>query len=153
VILIHVPSLKERKEDIPQLVELFMKEIAEEYKMPVSPRMSRKAVEELQKLEWRGNVRELHNVIERLVIMSDGEITENEVLSYAVPRKSRRSEDSLFDRFEKFQDFKDFSEKEFIEKKLRKNNWNITKTAEEIDIQRSHLYNKIEKYGLRRDKN
>ena len=153
VILIHVPSLKERKEDIPQLVELFLREISEEYKMPVSPRMSRKAVEELQKLEWRGNVRELHNVIERLVIMSDGEITENEVMSFAVPRKSRRTEDSIFDRYEKFQDFKDYSEREFIEKKLRKNNWNITKTAEEIDIQRSHLYNKIEKYGLKRDKN
>jgi two-component system nitrogen regulation response regulator NtrX len=105
------------------------------------------------KLEWRGNVRELHNVIERLVIMSDGEITENEVMSFAVPRKSRRTEDSIFDRYEKFQDFKDYSEREFIEKKLRKNKWNITKTAEEIDIQRSHLYNKIEKYGLKRDKN
>lgn len=153
VILIHVPSLKERKEDIPQLVELFMKEIAEEYKMSATPRMTRKAVEELMKLEWRGNVRELHNVIERLVIMSDGEITENEVMSFAVPRKSRRAEESLFDRYEKFQDFKDYAEREFIEKKLRKNNWNITKTAEEIDIQRSHLYNKIEKYGLKRDKN
>jgi two-component system, NtrC family, nitrogen regulation response regulator NtrX len=153
VILIHVPSLKERKEDIPQLVDLFLKEIAEEYKMPNSPRITRKAVEELMKLEWRGNVRELHNVIERLVIMSDGEITENEVTSFAVPRKSRRAEESLFERYEKFQDFKDYSEREFIEKKLRKNNWNITKTAEEIDIQRSHLYNKIEKYGLKRDKN
>jgi DNA-binding NtrC family response regulator len=153
VILIHVPSLKERKEDIPQLVDLFLKEIAEEYKMPNSPRITRKAVEELMKLEWRGNVRELHNVIERLVIMSDGEITENEVMSFAVPRKSRRAEESIFDRYEKFQDFKDYSEREFIEKKLRKNNWNITKTAEEIDIQRSHLYNKIEKYGLKRDKN
>jgi two-component system nitrogen regulation response regulator NtrX len=153
VILIHVPSLKERREDIPQLVDLFLKEIAEEYKMPNSPRITRKAVEELMKLEWRGNVRELHNVIERLVIMSDGEITENEVTSFAVPRKSRRAEESLFERYEKFQDFKDYSEREFIEKKLRKNNWNITKTAEEIDIQRSHLYNKIEKYGLKRDKN
>jgi two-component system, NtrC family, nitrogen regulation response regulator NtrX len=153
VILIHVPSLKERKEDIPQLVDLFLKEISEEYKIPHSPRITRKAVEELMKLEWRGNVRELHNVIERLVIMSDGEITENEVMSFAVPRKSRRAEESLFDRYEKFQDFKDYSEREFIEKKLRKNNWNITKTAEEIDIQRSHLYNKIEKYGLKRDKN
>jgi two-component system, NtrC family, nitrogen regulation response regulator NtrX len=153
VILIHVPSLKERKEDIPQLVDLFLKEIAEEYKMPTTPRITRKAVEELMKLEWRGNVRELHNVIERLVIMSDGEITENEVTSFAVPRKSRRAEESLFERYEKFQDFKDYSEREFIEKKLRKNNWNITKTAEEIDIQRSHLYNKIEKYGLKRDKN
>jgi two-component system, NtrC family, nitrogen regulation response regulator NtrX len=88
------------------------------------------------------------------VIMSDGEITEQEVLAFAVPRKNKRNEESIFDRYERFQDFKDFAEREFIEKKLRRNQWNITKTAEEIDIQRSHLYNKIEKYGLKRnDKN
>jgi DNA-binding NtrC family response regulator len=57
----------------------------------------------------------------------------------------------MYDMFEKFQDFKDYAEKEFIERKLRKNNWNITKTSEEIDIQRSHLYNKIEKFGLKRE--
>lgn len=153
VILIHVPSLKDRKEDIPLLVEQFLRDICDEYKIPV-PKMNKKAMEELIKLEWRGNVRELHNVIERLVIMSDGEITEQEVTSYAVPRKNKRQEESIFERYERFQDFKDFAEREFIEKKLRRNGWNITKTAEEIDIQRSHLYNKIEKYGLKRsDKN
>jgi DNA-binding NtrC family response regulator len=109
-------------------------------------------MEELTKLEWRGNVRELRNVIERLVILSNGEINEQDVISFAVPRKTKRAEESIFDRYEKFQDFKDYAEKEFIEKKLRKNSWNITKTAEEIDIQRSHLYNKIDKYGLKRDK-
>ncbi|MBK9450027.1 MAG: sigma-54-dependent Fis family transcriptional regulator [Bacteroidetes bacterium] len=154
VILIHVPSLKDRKEDIPQLVDQFLREICEEYKVPNSPKVNKKAMEELMKLEWRGNVRELHNVIERLVIMSDGEITEQEVITFAVPRKNKRNEESIFDRYERFQDFKDYAEREFIEKKLRRNQWNITKTAEEIDIQRSHLYNKIEKYGLKRnDKN
>lgn len=151
VILIHVPSLKERQEDIPLLVDQFLREICEEYKMPQA-KMSKKAMDELVKLEWRGNVRELRNVIERLVILCNGEISEQDVISFAVPRKTKRAEDSIFDRYEKFQDFKDFAEKEFIEKKLRKNTWNITKTAEEIDIQRSHLYNKIDKYGLKRDK-
>jgi DNA-binding NtrC family response regulator len=150
VILIHVPSLKEREDDIPLLVDQFLKEICQEYKVSV-PKVSRKAYEELKKLEWRGNVRELHNVIERLVILCDGEISDQDILSLAVPRKTKKMEESLFDRFEKFQDFKDFAEKEFIERKLRKNQWNITKTAEEIDIQRSHLYNKIEKFGLKRD--
>lgn len=152
VILIHVPSLRERKEDIPLLVDQFLKEICEEYKVPVT-KINKKAMEELMKLDWNGNVRELHNVIERLVILSDGEITESEVLSFAVPRKTKKVEESFFDRFDKFQQFKDFAEKEFIERKLKKNGWNITKTAEEIDIQRSHLYNKIDKYGLSREKN
>lgn len=152
VILIHVPSLKERREDIPLLVEQFLKEICNEYKVPLVS-ITKKAMEELLKLEWRGNVRELHNVIERLVILSDEEITENEVHSFAIPRKTKKVEESFFDRFDKFQEFKDFAEKEFIDRKLKKNGWNITKTAEEIDIQRSHLYNKIDKYGLQREKN
>lgn len=152
VILIHVPSLKERSEDIPLLVDQFLKEISEEYKV-TPPKVSKKAMEQLCALEWRGNVRELNNVIERLVIMCDGEISESDVVAYAVPRKTKKADDGLFDRFDRFQDFKDFAEKEFIEKKLKKNGWNITKTAEEIDIQRSHLYNKIEKFGLKREKN
>jgi two-component system nitrogen regulation response regulator NtrX len=57
----------------------------------------------------------------------------------------------LFDKFMKFQEFKEFIEKEFIEYKLNKYNWNVSKTADEIDIQRSHLYNKIEKFELKRD--
>ena len=150
VILIHVPSLKERKEDIPLLADQFLKEIAQEYKMP-TPKITKKALEELMNLEWRGNVRELHNVMERLAILCDGEIDHNDIISYAAPRNTRKRDESLFDRFDKFQEFKDYAEKEFIERKLKKNGWNITKTAEEIDIQRSHLYNKIEKFGLKRE--
>ena len=56
-----------------------------------------------------------------------------------------------FDAFSKFQDFKDHAEMEFIKYKLEKNNWNVSKTAEDIDIQRSHLYSKIEKFSLKRN--
>jgi len=150
VILIHVPSLKERKDDIPLLTEQFVREICIEYgKQPIS--ISRKAIEELMKLEWNGNIRELRNVVERLVILCDKKISEQDVLSFAVPQKYKRTDAGIFDQYEKFQDFKDYAEREFIERKLKKNAWNITKTAEEIDIQRSHLYNKIEKFALKRD--
>jgi len=150
VILIHVPSLKERKDDIPLLTEQFVREICIEYgKQPLS--ISRKAIEELMKLEWNGNIRELRNVVERLVILCDKKISEQDVLSFAVPQKYKRTDAGIFDQYEKFQDFKDYAEREFIERKLKKNAWNITKTAEEIDIQRSHLYNKIEKFALKRD--
>jgi two-component system nitrogen regulation response regulator NtrX len=57
---------------------------------------------------------------------------------------------SSFDSFNNFQDYKDHAEREFIKFKLEKNNWNVSKTADEIDIQRSHLYSKIEKFGLKR---
>ncbi len=150
VIIIHVPTLNERKEDIPILVERFVHEICEEYGMPrrvVTP----KAMEELMKIHWTGNIRELHNVVERLVILSENKITEQEVLAYAVANVTKDPMEVLFQRFDKFVDFRDEMEKRFIEYKLRRNNWNVSKTADEIDIQRSHLYSKMEKYGLRRE--
>lgn len=150
VILIHVPSLNERADDIPLLAERFVKEICEDYGIPkkvVTP----KAMLELQNINFTGNIRELRNVIERLVILSDQKITEDDVLAYAQSPKSGGSPKDLYERFEKFQDFKDHIEKEFILHRLNKNNWNVSKTAEELDIQRSHLYNKIEKYNLKRD--
>ena len=55
-----------------------------------------------------------------------------------------------FDQFNNFQEYKDFAEREYIKFKLEKNNWNVSKTADDIDIQRSHLYSKIEKFGLKR---
>lgn len=150
VILIHVPSLNERTDDIPLLAEKFVKEICEDYGMPrkvITP----KAMQELQNITWTGNIRELRNVVERLVILSDQKITEEEVIAFAQSPKNGSNPKDIFERFEKFQNFKDYIEKEFILHRLNKNNWNVSKTAEELDIQRSHLYNKIEKYNLRRD--
>lgn len=151
VILMHVPSLNERAEDIPMIAERFVQEICEDYGITrkiITP----KAMAELQQIQWSGNIRELHNVIERLVILSEQKITETEVQNYVVGNKSKANTlEDIFEKYDKFQEFKDFMERVFIEFKLQKNGWNVTKTADEIDIQRSHLYNKIEKYSLRRD--
>lgn len=81
VILIKVPSLNERKSDIPLLVEHFLKEISEEYKQPVK-QIDDAAVEALQKYNWTGNIRELRNVIERLIILSDKKITKKDIETY-----------------------------------------------------------------------
>lgn len=150
VILIHVPSLNERTDDIPLLTERFIKEICEDYGIPKKV-ITPKAMMEMQNIQFTGNIRELRNVIERLVILSDQKITEEDVIAYAQSPKSGGSPKDLYERFEKFQDFKDYIEKEFIIFRLNKNNWNVSKTADELDIQRSHLYNKIEKYNLKRD--
>jgi len=83
VILIHVPSLNDRKEDIPLLSEFFLEKIAEEYGQP-KKEISKKALSELQKFNWTGNIRELRNVIERLVILGGDEISEKDVKSYVV---------------------------------------------------------------------
>ena len=159
VIVIHVPSLSERLSDIPVLVHHFCKEICSDYGMPAKT-FTDGALDALKTLPWTGNIRELHNMIERLIILSEKTITEIDVLSYANPMMSHQQSingapapvlhATTFDAYHSFQEFKDFAEREFIKYKLAKNNWNVSKTAEDIDIQRSHLYSKIDKYGLKR---
>jgi two-component system, NtrC family, nitrogen regulation response regulator NtrX len=150
VILIHVPSLNERKEDIPMLSEKFAKEICEDYGMPIK-KITTSAFEALQELNFSGNIRELRNIIERLVILSGQKITDEDVKAYVSNTQSNASPSMMFDQFEKFQEFKEHIEKLFIENKLKTYSWNVSKTAEALDIQRSHLYNKIEKYDLKRN--
>ena len=153
VILIHVPSLNDRVEDIPLIAERFVKDICEDYGKPLKSIVP-KAMQELQKINWTGNIRELHNVIERLVILCDEKITEEDIKNYVSTNNklmiNAGNLESLFEQFSRFQDFKEFIERDFIGHKLNKNNWNVSKTAEELDIQRSHLYNKIDKFDLER---
>jgi DNA-binding NtrC family response regulator len=84
VILIHVPSLNERRTDIPALVEHFLLQIAEEYGQAKKD-IEKKAIESLQQHNWTGNIRELRNVVERLVILSGKAITVSDVKSYVLP--------------------------------------------------------------------
>jgi DNA-binding NtrC family response regulator len=164
VIHIHVAPLAERAADIPLLSENFCEEICNEYSIPVK-KISPGAVEALKSLPWTGNIRELRNVIERLIILSDKTITEENVRAFANPSGSIYHPENAFETkgsssssgngfdyeaFSNFQDFKDHAEMEFIKYKLEKNNWNVSKTAEDIEIQRSHLYSKIDKFGLKR---
>jgi len=150
VILVHVPSLDDRKEDIPLLAELFVAEICNDY--AIKPKkITDDALQALKSMRWSGNVRELRNVIERLIILSDAEITAAEVKMYVPQTKAGSANGGVdFEQFSKFQEYKDHAEKTFLEHKLNKNSWNISKTAEEIEIQRSHLYNKMEKYSLKK---
>ncbi len=84
VILIPVPPLDERKEDIPLLAEHFLHTICEDHGIP-EKKLAAKAVEELQKISWTGNIRELRNVLERLVILSEDSISARDVAQYAHP--------------------------------------------------------------------
>jgi two-component system, NtrC family, nitrogen regulation response regulator NtrX len=157
VILIHVPNLTERKEDIPLIAQNFCTEICNDYGMPLKA-ISGEAMDALKNMAWTGNIRELRNMIERLIILSDKVITDKDVIAFANPNSisstsvSTKNNHSLnFDSFANFQEYKDYVERDFIKYKLEKNNWNVSKTADEIDIQRSHLYSKIEKYSLKRE--
>jgi DNA-binding NtrC family response regulator len=86
VILIHVPALNERLDDIPLLANHFIQQICDEYGMPVKS-ISEDAITELQKITWTGNIREFRNVIERLIILCDQNITGEDVLKFAAPLK------------------------------------------------------------------
>jgi len=165
VINIHVPHLRERIEDIPEIAQSFLEDICRDYGMPVK-KISEDGMVALQNLPWSGNVRELHNMIERLIILSDKIITQHDVIAFANPAggtnigaangSTHNNTTSVglqginYDKFASFQDYKDHAEREYIKFKLEKNNWNVSKTADDIDIQRSHLYSKIEKFGLKR---
>jgi two-component system, NtrC family, nitrogen regulation response regulator NtrX len=85
VIIIHVPSLNERREDIPHLVNYFLEMIAEDYGQPAKV-VDKKAMEALQAYNWSGNIRELRNVVERLIILSGKAITAEDVESYVTPK-------------------------------------------------------------------
>jgi DNA-binding NtrC family response regulator len=86
VIIVHVPSLNERASDIPLLVEKFLETIAADYGQPKKS-IDKKALEALQQHNWSGNIRELRNVVERLIILSGKTITMDDVAAYVLPNQ------------------------------------------------------------------
>ncbi|HOJ89488.1 MAG TPA: sigma-54 dependent transcriptional regulator [Saprospiraceae bacterium] len=113
VIIIEVPSLNDRKEDIPILTEHFIEHICHEYGI-AAKKIDDSALEELQKYNWTGNIRELRNVVERLIILSKQKITRKEVLDFVIPASQRNTKfRELFDQFGTISELNDFIKKEF----------------------------------------
>lgn len=149
VILIHVPSLNERKDDIPVLADHFLNEICGDYGIPVK-KIEKDALESLQARNWTGNIRELRNVVERLVIMSDKTITKQDVIDYSGPSSKAENKGIDFDKFANLQQLNDYVERSFIENKLDKNSWNVSKTADDIGMSKKALEEKLESLGLKK---
>ena len=149
VIPIRTPPLRERKDDVGVLCQHFANLFAEEHnKHP--KQFTPAALKALQDAQWRGNVRELRNMIERLVIM----VPADEIDITDLPAEFFRSAADIISssmRLSTLQEFKDEAEKAFILAKLRENGWNVSKTAEAIDTPRSNLYKKIEQYDIKRE--
>jgi DNA-binding NtrC family response regulator len=152
VILIEVPPLRRRRDDIPLLTEHGVERLARRNGLPPKT-FTDEALERLQRYEWRGNVRELYNVVERLLILVDGdEIAAADVDQFVQPNMlSDGPATELIRAYDDFTQARDQFEKQFIEHKLEEHDWNVSQTAETIGIQRSHLYNKLNKYGIERD--
>lgn len=151
VVPIRVPSLRERQEDIPMLVTHFSEGMVA--REGSAPRVfSDAAVERLKTLTWPGNVRELRNTVERLLILSDGsEITSDDVDLLTSSRARSVDPGRELLALDNFSAFKEEAERAYIVGKLRANDWNVAETARRIEMPRSNLYKKIEKYGLVRE--
>lgn len=147
VVEIVLPPLRERKEDIPNLVAHIIKHCSREHGKPVSG-FSRDAMITLENYDWPGNIRELKNVCERAVLMSSGPVLTVEDLPLSLRKNSRRVEwlgeiqgDSLKEIIAEV-------EREVILKALAENNWNRTATAQALKINRSSLYAKMKELGI-----
>ena len=161
MIPIVVPPLRERREDIPRLVQHFAKRTAEEHNLKPK-RFDQAAMDALQRYRWRGNIRELRNTVERLLIMSPTEYvrvddlpveirsSEPARVSVAEPEGSAKGTETNTGPGT-LREFKDAAERAYLVQKLRENNWNISRTAELIDTPRSNLYKKLEQYGIKQE--
>jgi two-component system nitrogen regulation response regulator NtrX len=149
VVPIDVPPLRARREDIPLLIDRFVAELSQRDGLPAR-RFDPEAIAFLQTRDWPGNVRELRNAVERLLILTSG----NVVTAADVRRAVREGQESPLGDLagcQTFETFKAEAEKAFLVSKLQENDWNVSETARKLDMPRSNLYKKIEKYGLARE--
>jgi two-component system nitrogen regulation response regulator NtrX len=151
VVPIAVPPLRARREDVPLLIEHFAQRLGGRVGMPAR-RFTPEAVAALQRRAWPGNVRELRNAVERLLILAPGrEVAEPDV-ERLLPQDGERAAappaapDTLT-----FEGFKQDAERSFLLAKLREHQWNVAETARALEMPRSNLYKKIERYGLTRE--
>jgi len=146
VVPISIPPLRERKEDIPELVDHFIEEFSREKgwrRKNIDPQ----AMKMLQSYDWPGNVRELRNAVERLMIMVPKDLIEvSDIEDTGIIRNKVREE--KYFSYNTLREARDAFERDFILKKLKENNWNMTKTSEIIGIERSNLYKKIKSLGI-----
>jgi two-component system, NtrC family, nitrogen regulation response regulator NtrX len=161
VIPIHVPPLRERPEDIAPLVRHYVDYFSRENNARPK-RISQAALEALSRYRWRGNIRELRNTVERLIIMTGGDVIDLPDLPDSVRSPStgagsgpagasgvpKPGADGDQAKLGTLREFKENAERMFLVGKLRENGWNISKTAEVIGTPRSNLYKKLEQYQI-----
>jgi len=157
VIPIHVPPLRERPDDIAPLVRHYVDYFSRENNARPK-RISQAALEALGRFRWRGNIRELRNTVERLIIMTGGDVIDLADLPESVRSPStggggaagaqKPGADGDQAKLGTLREFKENAERMFLVGKLRENGWNISKTAEVIGTPRSNLYKKLEQYQI-----
>ncbi len=163
VVPIEVPPLRERRADIPQLVQHFVDDLTKRTGLPAKA-FDAGALKRLSAYDWPGNIRELRNAVERLLILGSGpSVTELDVeqLVASGPGDRGRSADGgsgggsvageSWLRANTFEEFKQAAERAYLLGKLKEHDWNVSETARTLEMPRSNLYKKIERYGLARE--
>jgi two-component system nitrogen regulation response regulator NtrX len=158
VIPIYVPPLRERPDDIPLLVRHYMDYFSRENNTRPK-RVTQPAMDALQRFRWKGNIRELRNAVERMIIMTGGDTIDladlpelvrspSAVASGGGASAAKGGGASSQSEAGTLREFKENAERAFLVGKLRENGWNISKTAEVIGTPRSNLYKKLEQYQI-----
>ena len=165
VVPIHVPALRERRDDIPALVRHFADLFARDNNFHRKT-FTGAAMDRLRQQHWRGNIRELRNFVERLMIMTGGDAIDardipeggamrgdlHVAAGAAGGEGAAAAPDQPWMHATTLQEFKSGSERAYLVSRLRENGWNISKTAEVIDTPRSNLYKKLEQYQISQEK-
>ncbi len=151
VVPIHLPPLRERRDDIPMLVQYFVDQMSRRDGLPART-FTQEAVERLQELEWPGNVRELRNTVERLLILAPREgVSAEDVAALVGQGSGAYPLGAELLQAPTFAEFRDRSERAFLLHKLREHDWNVSETARSLEMPRSNVYKKIDRYGLSRE--
>ena len=151
VVPIEIPPLRNRREDIPMLVRHFV-DLLEKTDRVTPREISNAALERLQSLDWPGNVRELRNTVERLLILSGSDVIGAQDVEFlASGGEGGGALGAELLQADSFSEFKEQAERVYLLQKLREHDWNVSETARSVDMPRSNLYKKIERYGLIRE--
>jgi len=145
VIPFEVPPLRQRSEDVERLVDYFMEYFCRRYGKPVKC-FSPKALEKLRNYRWPGNVRELKNTVERLVIMVQQDAIDIQDLSLSILKNGTNFNNGSYSNW---QEAKTGFERDFLLKNLIENDWNVSRTANAIGMERTHLHRKLRAYKLK----
>lgn len=149
VIPVHTPPLRDHLEDLEELCDYFLRRFSEDNNYP--PReLSAEALELLRSMPWKGNVRELKNVVERVLILAGSNPIEREEVAELIG-SGREELAAPLTGARTLREFREGAERLFLLRKLDENDWNVTKTAEAVETPRSNLYKKMEQYGIKRE--
>ena len=144
----HIPPIRERKEDIAPLLMTFVEEFGNSYSKPDLV-FSNEAVQILTGYAWPGNIRELRNVVERMIILSTGQVVDADLVPDSIRQGKPAAAPMEMDlKDADYRKAKETFEREFFSRCLEKNRWNVSKTSEEVGLERSNLHRKIKQLRL-----